>query len=510
MPRVRKPYQILKPLGSFSPRVQAVGPKHFGVLVVDPAKSRSKFAFSNFYGEVLLAPFWVEHTKPMIQQAIVLVQETVRNADLRDLVVVIEMTGTYHRPVLRAFRQHTNYDIRLLHPHATRQFRQPADPGNKTDDTDLAAQFRAAHLGFGLTCEPIPQLYDQLQSLRRHRRDLVDKCATLQCQMREVLHEAMPGFAEEFCHLWESRVPLVLARQTTSAQAVLALGFDGLDRFFREQRLNVRASTLHKILAWAQQAPPAHAQPLLLRRRLCSLDDDRQAKTKEILTLEVDLARLAAQTPYVLLMAIPGINVVSVADLAGENGPIERCPSANAITSRAGLVPSRYQSDRVDCDGPLVTRGNRRLRAVLMQTADNLLTCNNYFKALGERWKKRGMPPVKQRVKAAKILARLLYGIVNTKTLRSHDCLKQNHYILNKLVAFLLERDAAPDALRATLEATLAHFSTNVAQRETQPLEELLNQLARSRSRGPEPIGDILGVVLTQLRLLQSQQRTPN
>ena len=66
-------------------------------------------------------------------------------------------------------------------------------------------------------------------------------------------------------------------------------------------------------------------------------------------------AGLLVQTPYVLLMGIPGINVVSAAEFAGEMGPIERYATARAITGRAGLFPSRYQSDHVDYpDGQLV------------------------------------------------------------------------------------------------------------------------------------------------------------
>src|SRR5215475_11244511 len=103
------------------------------------------------------------------------------------------------------------------------------------------------------------------------------------------------------------------------------------------------------------------------------------------------LAGGVVQTPYVLLLAIPGINVVTIADLAGELGPISLYLNANAITGRAGLMPSRYQSDQVDCaNGPLRRRGNRRLRAVLMQTADNLIQCNHYFRARAEQWTRAG------------------------------------------------------------------------------------------------------------------------
>jgi transcriptional regulator with XRE-family HTH domain len=47
-----------------------------------------------------------------------------------------------------------------------------------------------------------------------------------------------------------------------------------------------------------------------------------------------------------LILSFPGINVVSAADFAGEIGPMEHYANAKAITGRAGLRPSRYQSDQ--------------------------------------------------------------------------------------------------------------------------------------------------------------------
>jgi len=44
------------------------------------------------------------------------------------------MSGRYHQPVKRAFAD-AGFEVRTVHPFATKQFRLPADPGNKTDDT---------------------------------------------------------------------------------------------------------------------------------------------------------------------------------------------------------------------------------------------------------------------------------------------------------------------------------------------------------------------------------------
>jgi len=70
-------------------------------------------------------------------------------------------------------------------------------------------------------------------------------------------------------------------------------------------------------------------------------------KTQEIQALERDIAAYLAKTPYILLLSFPGVNVVSAGDFAGEMGPIENYLTAKSITGRAGLFPSRYQSDQV-------------------------------------------------------------------------------------------------------------------------------------------------------------------
>src|SRR5437588_5761590 len=114
---------------------------------------------------------------------------------LRHLLVAIQRPGEYHRPVQRAFRA-AGWDTRLVHPFASKQFRQPADPDNKTDDADLGGIFRAAVNGFGLLQPLWPDVYLELQPLSRQRRDLVCKTTILRCQIKETLHQLMPGYAE--------------------------------------------------------------------------------------------------------------------------------------------------------------------------------------------------------------------------------------------------------------------------------------------------------------------------
>lgn len=510
----RKKFLVQKPRGLFTARVQHVGPEHFGIVSVDCAKARSKFMLADFYGNLIIAPTLLPHTHGDLQAALERISQALSLHDLRDLIVAIERTGEYHRPVQRAVRAR-GWDARLVHPYASKQFRQPADPGNKTDDTDLAGIHRAAVNGFGLIELPLPAEYQELQLLIRHRRDLVGKVTRLCNQLREHLHAAMPGYAELFgADLWSSPAALPIARASASAAAVRQAGLEGLRRWVTQTDHHCRLSTLVKIQAWAEIAPPAHPHSDCLRRLIINLDDDRLGKNQQIHDLERASASLLAGMPYVLLLVIPGINVVSAADFAGEFGPPSHYANANAMTGRAGLMPTRYQSDRVDrANGPLRRCANRRQRATLMQIADNLVTCNHHFNAHAFVWTQAGKDPRWIRVKVAKTFSRIAFAMVVGRRLFPHPCCQPRHYILDKLLRFHREHDTPMTQVLLDLEAATAQLPRSAHAAEAQPLARRLQELHNPGRRGPQALGDILPIVLARLGInpLQSAgDRDPN
>ena len=200
--RSGRPDVLQKPRGVIAPRVRKVGPEHFGIVAIDCAKARSKWMLSDFYGKVLVPPVVVEHTRGGFEQALAALKQATEQHQIQDLLVAVERTGRYHHPPARAFAA-GGFEVRTVHPFTTKQFRQPADPGNKTDDTDLAAISRAAINGFALIEPQLDEFWRQLQLLVRHRRDLVRKASILCCQIKEHLDAALPGYAACFPTLWE-------------------------------------------------------------------------------------------------------------------------------------------------------------------------------------------------------------------------------------------------------------------------------------------------------------------
>jgi transposase len=499
-PRRRPPATTTgKPRGVLHPRVQLVGPEHFGIVCFDCAKARSKFLLADFYGRVLLPPTKVDHNRPDLAAAVTQIRHAFATHQLHDGLVAIERTGRYHRLVQRTFAA-AGFETRILHPFVTKQYRQPVDPGNKTDDTDLSAIHRATVTGCALLEATRDQAWTTLQLLIRHRRDLVEKGAALNCQIREHLEAVVPGFAACFDKFWDSPVPWHLLRLFPSAVQLRDAGLTTLCHSLRQAGIRFQQRTVQTVLDWADQAAPADVAASQHHRIALALFDDRQRKTLEIQALERDIAGRLVQTPYLLLLSFPGINVVSAADFAGEMGPIEHYANAKCITGRAGLRPSRYQSDQVDrANGPLVRNCNRALRAAILRIADNLIGCNHHFNVLATQWAAQGKDPRHTRVKVAGRFCRIAFQMVAGRQVFRHPGIQGRHYILDKLSAFHTAHDTGVAEVMRDLQAAVGQIPTSEHAAEAGPLAEELRQIQDGHRRGPQLLGDILPIVLARL-----------
>jgi len=494
-----------KPSGIIQPRVQAVGPEHFGIVAIDCAKARSKWMLANFYGSVLVEPTSVEHQRVALDISITRLKEAIQRHGLKDLIVCIEMTGTYHKPVQRAFRK-AGFETRLVHPFASSHYRMPEHGDIKTDDNDLAAIFRAAVNGFGLVEKPVEPIYRELQILSRCRRDLVNKRAKLQCQIRHHLEQCLPGFAALFKddNLWTQATPLPLliaiANHGGTPQTIVEAGNKGLLQWLRQAGVTrVHQATIERVVVWAANAATHDEMTSTYTRVWRTLLDDWLTKREQIAELERDLVSQLVQTPYVLLLSHPGINVISAAELAGEMGPIENYASPKAITGRAGLFPSRYQSDQVDRGGNLSRYRNARLRAAWMLLGDNMVKCNAYWRGHAQRWEMGGVEPRDIRTRIANRLTRIVFRMVFGRQLFEHPSRLERSYVMEKLLVFQQDHKMAPGNIVRNLQQAAIQIPPSGQVDEAKPLLEVYRKSRRSRRKGPQSLGTLLVGVLARM-----------
>jgi len=142
---------------------------------------------------------------------------------------------------------------------------------------------------------------------------------------------------------------------------------------------------------------------------------------------------------------------------------------------------------------------NRRLRASLLGIADNWLQCNDYFRGLAGRWKACGKDPRHSHVKVACRFSRLAYLIVAGGELVPHPCLLPRSAILDKLIEFHQQHQTPPDRMLAELQTAADRLPRGQYAHEAVPLVKRLAEARIARRRGPQPIGEILPLLLAKL-----------
>jgi len=181
---------------------------------------------------------------------------------------------------------------------------------------------------------------------------------------------------------------------------------------------------------------------------------------------------------------------------------------AQAITGRAGLRPSHYQSGKVDRKGgPLLRCGNRALRAALLRAADCLMTSNPYFGPLARTWEEAGDDARHIRIKVAQRLARILYQLVAGNQVFCHPNYDGRHYILKKVLEFHLGQGTPAATLVADLEAAVPQLPATERPAEAEPVQDYLESLQNGGHRDRLGLAALLPKVLALLGAERVQSR---
>src|SRR5262249_10765439 len=158
---------------------------------------------------------------------------------------------------------------------------------------------------------------------------------------------------------------------------------------------------------------------------------------------------------------------------------------------------------------------NRRLRAVLLAIADNLIGCNHHFQALAVQWRAAGKDPRHTPVKVAVRFGPIAYQPVARRPVFPPPRIQPPSYILDKLTAFHRAHETPWATTLADLQAAIEQLPQAAYAHEAQPLQEAWQKIEAGRRRGPQQLGDLLAVVLARLGVpvVQSQESgeaTPN
>lgn len=132
--------------------------------------------------------------------------------------------------------------------------------------------------------------------------------------------------------------------------------------------------------------PAAEALEAQARRLAVRLEQIEE----EIAAAEREIARIAEALPEVgLLQSMPGIGPVYASVIVAEVGGVGRFTNGNHLASYAGIAPVKDQSGKRDFSKKS-KKGNRRLKAAFLGSADAALDCDEVSRAYYDRKRAEG------------------------------------------------------------------------------------------------------------------------
>jgi len=142
-----------------------------------------------------------------------------------------------------------------------------------------------------------------------------------------------------------------------------------------EEKIRVQEAELRQMLDFAPQVIGGSKGVAGLSSAMCGLLAARNAVLEAITTIDRDLKHLARSSEDCRrLMTIPGVGqLTALAFVAAIDEP-ERFRRSRDVGAYLGLVPRRYQSGEVDYTGSISKCGDRRVRTLLYEAANVMLT----------------------------------------------------------------------------------------------------------------------------------------
>ncbi|MBV9531042.1 MAG: IS110 family transposase [Bradyrhizobium sp.] len=222
-----------------------------------------------------------------------------------------------------------------------------------------------SRLGLPVVCVESRQAYQALKSLATHKTDRNDA--------RGLAHLARTGFFKPVhvkslpAHAVRS---LIIARKKLVGQRVtLENQIRGLAVVFGVRLPRALSSTFIRQALQASDGIPG------LSAAMRGLVAARAAVLAAVLAIDADIRQMVrASDACRRLMSIPGVGqLTALAFTAAVDDP-GRFRRSRDIGSYLGLVPRRYQSGEVDYTGSISKCGDRRVRTLLYEAANVMLT----------------------------------------------------------------------------------------------------------------------------------------
>lgn len=338
---------------------------------IDVSKDKSTVCMLRPYGEVVEAPYNIDHT----EQALNTLIERIKSFD-EDVKVVLEATGGYHQVVVAKLLTSNIFTV-VVNPYIMKKYCAATLRKAKTDKID---SIRIANYGidhwFSMTayCPP-DEIYKELKLLGRQYEQYVRLKVGCKIQLANLLDGVMPGIKS----ILQGTVPAYSTKDKLCDFVEKYWHYDNIKKMSEKQFLSdYEKWTKRKGYRYNESQAIAIYQ--LSKNNIPTLKSSTSSTkmlvlqaVKSVREAELTLSLIISQMQeiastlpeYSVVREMKGVGDVLSVRLIGEIGDVRRFRNGSSLVAFAGIDAPPYESGKfVGTNRNISKRGSSTLRKI--------------------------------------------------------------------------------------------------------------------------------------------------
>lgn len=338
---------------------------------IDVSKDKSTVCMLRPYGEIVEAPYNIDHT----EQALNTLIERIKSFD-EDVKVVLEATGGYHQVVVAKLLTSNIFTV-VVNPYIMRKYCAATLRKAKTDKID---SIRIANYGidhwFSMTayCPP-DEIYKELKLLGRQYEQYVRLKVGCKIQLANLLDGVMPGIKS----ILQGTVPAYSTKDKLCDFVEKYWHYDNIKKMSEKQFLSdYEKWTKRKGYRYNESQAIAIYQ--LSKNNIPTLKSSTPSTkmlvlqaVKSVREAELTLSLIISQMQeiastlpeYSVVREMKGVGDVLSVRLIGEIGDVRRFRNGSSLVAFAGIDAPPYESGKfVGTNRNISKRGSSTLRKI--------------------------------------------------------------------------------------------------------------------------------------------------
>lgn len=424
----------------FAKEIRGANLERVLLVPIEVSKTVQDAKILNYYGDIIQPAFSFMVNRTGMGVLVSKIETAKLTCQAEKVFVAIEATGHYYEDIVRILTD-KGYSVHIINPASTHQERKQHLNYSKTDGIDLNL-IAEALVGNKATNSKLSQGdYRKLQQLTRARRSEINKRSRSKMEIR-ALHDQVwreyQGFSifengkvktkRIFSDFWGKACLYLLTHFPHSSQ-VLQLGELGLRKLSKEHNLKLRGTTIEKLLYAATESVSKPIEQLsselfILKRKL----RDYYWHTQNIQIYEKEIERIFVNTNGLLLLTIPGIGLVTAAEIYCEMGNLANYTSASQIIKKAGTNPVITQSGPGSgYFGRISKQGNGNLRRAVYAAGKSLCIHNDALRPFCQRLKEKGKKTGSVYIAMGNKLLKIAFAMLKSQKPFEWECPEFNY-----------------------------------------------------------------------------------